>query len=136
MRKKYDVPYHVKQFIKKELYNYRDNEILIEQLKEDILYPGVAPDGQPKGNKTSNPTEAAAEKLISTRTLLIAEKKVRQVKKALDRLLPEEKDVVELIFFEGHSQIYAQMHDNIGKDTYYHAMNKMIYFTAVEYGEI
>lgn len=137
MRKNYKIPYHIKEYIKNELYSYVDNKNLIEELRRDTLEEGtLPPDGQPRGNQVSSPTERKAIKLTSTRTLLIAEKKVKQIEKARNRLIPEEQEIVDIIFIKGHSQIYAQMHDNISKDSYYNAMNKMIYYTAVEYGEI
>ena len=40
---------------------------------------------------------------------------------------------VKKIFFEHHSQIYAEVNDNITKDMYYNIMNKMIYLTALEF---
>lgn len=136
MRKKYKVPSHIKEYIEKELYSYIDNQNLIKDLKEDIYYNSIENDGQPRGNETSKPTEQKATKLITTRSILIAEKKVKQIDKALERLIPEEQKIVKLIFFKGYTQIFAQMHENIGKDTYYHVKNKMIYYTAIEYGEI
>ena len=137
MRKDYTVPYHVKRYIRDELYHYQDNKELLERLRNGIIEESPQPaDGQPRGNQTSNPTESKAIRLTSTRSLLIAEKKIQQIDRARNRLVEEEKEIVDIIFNKGHSQIYAQMHDNISKDSYYNVMNKMIYYTAVEYGEI
>lgn len=137
MRKNYKIPFHIKEYIKNELYSYVDNKNLIEELRVNITEESPPPaDGQPRGNQTSNPTEGKAIRLTNTRTLLIAEKKVQQIERALSRLVPEEQEVVDIIFVKGHSQIYAQMHDNVSKDSYYNAMNKMIYYTAIEYGQI
>jgi len=136
VRKKYKVPQHIKEYIEKELYNYIDNQNLIKELKEDIYYNSIENDGQPRGNQTSNPTEQKATKLVDTRSILIAEKKIKQIDKALNRLIPEEQEIAKSIFFKGHTQIFAQMHENISKDTYYHVRNKTIYYTAIEYGQI
>lgn len=136
MRKDYKVPYHIKKYIENELYHYIDNKQLIEEMRQDIVDESPTQDGQPRGNQTSDPTSRKVTKLISTRTLLIAEKKVNQIDRAYNRLVKEEQEVVDIIFNKGHSQIYAQTHDNISKDSYYNVRNKMIFYTAIEYGEI
>ena len=42
----------------------------------------------------------------------------------------------DIIFNKGCNQLYAKTYYNITKDMYYNAMNKIIYLTAVEYGQI
>ena len=133
MRKNYKVPYHIRNFIKKELYNYISNEKLIKELEEKIIYESGYNDGQPRGNKTSNPTEQKALKIINSREILLVTKRQLQIKSALDKLSKEEAEMVDSIFFKGHSQVYCETHEFITKDVYYHIMNKMIYLTAVEY---
>ena len=96
-------------------------------------------DGQPKGSGIGKPTEKKAIKIteqMSTKRILKAEKNMQGIKRAFARLAKEEMEVVELIFKEGKSQIYAQMNYGISKDTYYNTMNKIIYITALEFGEI
>ena len=136
MRKKYSEPFHIKSYIEKELYNYIDNKVLLNELKEDIYYTNQVNDGQPKGNGISNPTEQKATDLLTTRSILIAEKKVKQIDNAFNRLIPEERKIAEMIFFKGYNQVFMQMNKGVGKDTYYHIKNKTIYYTAIEYGEI
>ena len=140
MRKQYKIPYHIKEYIKNELYQYWDNCKDLEELKQDIIDESPPPaDGQPKGNGTGKPTERKVIKiseLMSTKRILTAEKKIRGIERAFARLAKEEMEVVELIFKEGKSQIYAQMNNGISKDTYYNTMNKIIYITAIEFGEI
>ena len=140
MRKQYKIPYHIREYIKNELYQYWDNCKDLEELKQDIIDESPLPaDGQPKGNGTGKPTERKAIKiseLMSTKRLLTAEKKIRGIERAFTRLAKEEMEVVELIFKEGKSQIYTQMNNGISKDTYYNTMNKIIYITAIEFGEI
>lgn len=134
MRKNYKVPYHIRNFIKKELYNYISNEKIIKELEEKIIYESGFNDGQPRGkNKISNPTEEKALKIISSREILLAKKRQLQIKSAYNRLSKEEKEMVDSIFFKGHSQIYCETHEFITKDVYYHIMKKMIYLTAIEY---
>ena len=68
--------------------------------------------------------------------MITIEKKLRSIERVFERLIPEEMEVVELIFKEGKNQIYTEMNNGISKDTYYNIMNKTIYMTAKEYGEI
>lgn len=71
--------------------------------------------------------------MISTRSILIATQRIRQIETVFNKLHDEDKKAVELIFFKQHSQIYAQVNDNITKDMYYNAKNKMLYLTALEF---
>ena len=140
MRKQYKIPYKTREYIKNELYQYWDNYKEFKELEKDILEESAPPpDGQPRGNSTGNPTERKAIKIIketSTRRMITIEKKLRSIERVFERLIPEEMEVVELIFKEGKNQIYTEMNNGISKDTYYNIMNKTIYMTAKEYGEI
>lgn len=69
----------------------------------------------------------------STRTLLIASRRINQIETVYNKLPKEDKQAVKKIFFEHHSQIYAEMNDGITKDMYYNIKNKMIYLTAIEF---
>ena len=73
---------------------------------------------------------------ITTRSVLIAVNKIRSIERALDQFSDQEKEDIKKIFFKGHSQVYAEINDGISKDMYYHLKDKMIYLTAVEYGQI
>ena len=140
MRKQYKIPYKTREYIKNELYQYWDNCKEFKELEKSIIEESAPPaDGQPKGNTTGNPKEKKAIKIInetSTRRMITIEKKLRAIERVFDRLVPEEMEVVELIFKEGKNQIYTEMNNNISKDTYYNTMNKAIYLTAKEFGEI
>ena len=133
---KYQLDKHIKKYIKSELYNYEKNKKKIEDIEKDIIYESGFNDGQPRGNETSDTTAKKAEKIMTTKALLIATKRVNNIERALHKLTEQEQKDVELIFFKGHSQVYAEMHDNISKDMYYNLMDKMIYLTAIEYDEI
>lgn len=132
----YKIDRHIKKYIKTELYNYEKNKKKINEIRDDIIDETPYNDGQPRGNGISDSTAKKADKLITTRAILIATEKVRNIDRALQRLNEQERRDVELIFFKGHSQKYAETYDNISKDMYYNLMDKMIYLTAVEYGEI
>lgn len=104
MCKKYKLPLHIKNYIKTELYDYKKNKKLINNID----------------NK-------------STRAILLATQRLNKIEKVYKKLSKEEKDAVNKIFFEKHNQIYAETHDNITKDMYYNIKNKMIYLTAIEF---
>lgn len=105
MGKKYKLPLHIKNYIKTELYDYKKNKKMI--------------------NNINNNT--------STRTYLLAIQRINKIEKILNSLPEEEKEAVKKIFFEKHNQVYAEMNDNITKDMYYNIKNKMIYLTAIEF---
>ena len=108
MRKKYKLPLHIKNYVKTELYDYEKNKKIIKELQN-------------------------SKSRTSTRSILIASRRISQIEKVYNKLPKEDKQAVRKIFFEHHSQIYAEMNDFITKDMYYNIMNKMIYLTAIEF---
>lgn len=132
----YKIDKHIKKFIMSELYNYEENKKKIEEIRSNIIDESAYNDGQPRGNETSDTVAKKTEKLLTTRAILIATEKVNNIERALDKFTEQEQKDIKNIFFRGHSQIYAEMNDNISKDMYYHLRDKMIYLTAIEYGQI
>ena len=133
---RYKIDRHIKKYIKTELYNYENNKKKIKEIRGNIIDESGFNDGQPRGNETSDTVSKKTDKLLTTRALLIATEKVNNIERALEKLSEEEQRDVNLIFFKGHSQVHAELYDNISKDMYYNIMDKMIYLTAIEYGEI
>ena len=109
----YKIDKHIKKYITAELYNYEENK---KKLDKFVI----------KNN----------DKSITTRAILIATEKVKNIERALSQFNEQERKDIEKIFFKGHSQIYAELNDGISKDMYYHLKDKMIYLTAQEYGQI
>lgn len=132
----YQVPRWVKQSVKNELYQYWKNEELLEGLKKDIIESSIKNDGQPRGNMTSNTTEQKAIKIISNRRIIETEKRINYIKEAVKKLNEEEKEVFEIIFREGYNQRLAETQKYISKHTYYNTIDKIVYFTALEFGYI
>lgn len=99
--KKYKIPWHVRSYCKQELMDYQKNVKLLSEYKG------------------------------STRGLLIAERRVKQVREALEQLNAEEMEIVKLIFFDKLTQAQAEVNHYITKAQYYYAMNKAIYLCAV-----
>lgn len=138
MRVNYKVPFEIKKKIETELYQYWDNIEELKELQQDILDESAnPPDGQPRGkNMVSNPTEQKAIKLRTTRSIVATERKLRYIEKAIARLNEEEQQIFNVIFRDRYSQKQAETCRYISKDSYYNTYNKIIFYTAVEFGEI
>ena len=108
MRKKYKLPLHIKNYVQCELYDYEKNKKLVIELQK---------------SKTNT----------STKSILIANRRINQIETVFNKLPKEDRQAVKKIFFEHHSQVYAEVNDNITKDMYYNIKNKMIYLTAIEF---
>lgn len=102
MKNKYKIPWHVRQYVKKELMDYKSNKKLLSKLN---------------GN---------------TRELLLISSRLKQIENVLERLNKEDREAAEIIFFEKYTQAGAEIYKGITKNIYYYTMNKVIYLTAVE----
>lgn len=144
MRANYEVPKEVREIIIKELYTYWKNIEKLEQLKEqrqNLIDSSAKHDitGISSKYKINNPTESKAIKLaeeMSTRAYIRASERIDYIKKAMELLSQDEQEVVEYIFKERCSQKRAEIVHYISKDSYYNTKNKIIYLTAIEFGEI
>ena len=136
-RVNYKVPRWVKKKIENELYQYWDNKKELEEMQRDIIEGSPEPpDGQPRGNSTSNTTEQKAIKLRTSRSILAVERRLKYIENAIARLNEDERKIFEIIFKEKHNQKMAETYKFISKDSYYNTYNKIIYFAAVEFGDI
>lgn len=105
-------------------------------MKKDIIDESASSDGQPRGNVTSNTTQQKAIRIVSSRRIIETERRVGFIKEAVKRLTPEEYEVFEIIFKEGYNQRLAETQKFISKHTYYNTIDKIVYFTALEFGYI
>lgn len=96
------MPWHVRQYVKTELLDYKTNRKILDRLE---------------GN---------------TKALLLAEKRLKQIDNVLDSLNEEDRETAEIIFFEQYTQAGAEMAKNVTKAMYYNCMNKVIYLVAKE----
>lgn len=136
-RANYKIPRMIKKKMEDELYQYWDNQKELEEIQRDIIDSSPEPpDGLPKGNSISDTTEQKVIKLRTSRSILAIERRLRYVENAIARLNEEEKKIFEIIFKEKHNQKMAETYKYISKDSYYNTYNKIIYFTAVEFGYI
>lgn len=102
MKNKYKIPWHVRQYVKRELMDYRKNKKLLASYKG------------------------------STRGLLLAEKRISQIEKVVNGLNKEDADAAEIIFFDQYTQAGAEVAHGLTKAMYYNTMNKVIYLAALE----
>ena len=140
MRAKYEVPKHIKHKITIELYQYWENKRQLKELGLDIIDSTPLHDetGIKSKYQISKPTESKALKLadISTRLIVEASKRIRYIDNAMRRLNDSDREVVEYIFRDGMSQVQAEVQKNITSDVYYNTKRKIIYYTALEFGDI
>lgn len=106
MKNKYKIPWHVRQYVKKELMDYDNNKKLIANYKGD------------------------------TRGLILANIRLGQIDKVLQRLNKEDREAVDIIFIDQYTQSGAEIAKGLSKAAYYNAMNKVIYLVAIEMGLI
>lgn len=132
----YGVPDSVRNTIKNELYQFWKNQELLEEWKKDIIDESASSDGQPRGNTTSNTTQQKALKIVSSRRIIETERRIGFIKEAAKRLTSEEYEVFEIIFKDKYNQREAETKKFISKHTYYNTIDKIVYFTALEFGYI
>lgn len=102
MKNNYKTPWHIRQFVKRELMDYKDNKRLIENYEGD------------------------------TRGLILVNKRLAQIDNVLSRLNKEDKEAFYIIFVDKYTQTGAEIAKGLGKAAYYNAMNKIIYLTSKE----
>ena len=96
------MPWHVRQYVKKELMDYKSNKKLLAAYKGD------------------------------TRGLILANTRIAKIENVLQRLNKEDREAAELIFIQKYTQSGAEIARGLSKAAYYNAMNKVIYLVAVE----
>lgn len=133
-RKKYRLPPHTKSYIKKEIMMYdvycqwrKERELEIWNPTRDIHEPATT-------NLTSDETSQKAIKFAEDIQWVKYNQKIKRIDKARATLREDEKYLFDKIFILGHSQPYAETHDNISKDQYYNHIDKMVWLVAQEYG--
>lgn len=102
MKNKYKIPWHVRQYVKKELMDYKSNKKLVANYNGD------------------------------TRGLILANMRLTQIENVLNSLNKEDREAAELIFIDKYTQSGAEIAKGLSKAAYYNAMNKVIYLVALE----
>lgn len=146
MRANYNVSRNVRRKIVTELYQYYENLKQLEKItattEQELDIIDSTPERDETGirsqNQVGKPTEVKAIKLaeMSTRAMIEASRRISYVSEAMKRLSKDEQEVVDYIFRDKLSQKQAETRHYISPDSYYNTKNKIIYLTAVEYGDI
>lgn len=89
-------------YIVHELSNLDAHKKELEQLRMQILEGSAMPaDGQPKGNKTGNPTERKALLLVTSESIIHLERSIWAVENALLQTDDKGRDVYREVFARG-----------------------------------
>ncbi len=127
----------LERFLEDELSNYRKNMFELNLLREEIIEGSPTPDGMPRGNTTSNPTESKAARLMTSNVILCLERRLHGVARVLDRYQnnPEMLKFIELKYFKGtHTAIGVQNELHISERTYRRWRRNIVESLAAELG--
>lgn len=105
------MPIEVKKYYKRELYQYRKNKDILD----DII---------------------AKKEKANTRNILFLHRRIENIETVISKLNSFEKEVFDMIFNQNCDWLYCKTVRNIDKSTYYNIINKCIYLLAEEEGEI
>ena len=115
--KNYKLSYHLRNYIKQELYDFKKNKQILKDVQKNMQSIGTS-------------------QAVNSKTILILQKKITSIEKVYKNLNENDKELFNIIFEKGCNQLYAKTYYNVTKDMYYNAMNKIIYLTAIEYEQI
>ncbi len=127
----------LERFLEDELSNYRKNMFELNLLREEIIEGSPTPDGMPRGNTTSNPTESKAARLMTSSVILCLERRLQGVARVLDRYQnnPEMIKLIELRYFKGtHTAIGVMSELHISSKTFYRWRKELLENLATELG--
>lgn len=105
---KYKTPWHIRQYVKRELMDYQKNKLLLQDI-----------------NKYNSD-------ILDTKGIILASRRIAQIETVLQRLNEEDRQAAEIIFIQHYGQVGAEVAKGLSKNAYYNAMNKVIYLTAIE----
>lgn len=127
----------LERFLEDELSNYRKNMFELNLLREEIIEGSPTPDGMPRGNTTSNPTESKAARLMTSNVILCLERRLKAVARVLDRYQnnPEMLKLIELKYIRGtHTAIGVMNELHISSKTFYRWRKELLENLAAELG--
>ena len=127
----------LERFLEDELSNYKKNLYELNMLREEIIESSPTPDGMPRGNATSNPTESKAARLMTSHVIICLERRLKAVARVLDRYQnnPEMLKLIELRYFKGtHTAIGVMSELHISSKTFYRWRKELLENLAAELG--
>ena len=102
MKSRYKLPWHIRQFVKRELMDYKANKRLVNNYKGD------------------------------SRNLILVSTRLNHIDNVFNALNEEDREAAELIFIDHYTQAGAEVAKGITKDMFYNTQAKVIYLTAKE----
>lgn len=100
MSRKHTIPGAYFSFVEHELYNYNAIKRMVEQERQDIIESTGCNEVPADGGGTSSSTENKAIKILSTASIIHAERTIRSIDKALALLSDEHMAVFKLKYCE------------------------------------
>lgn len=127
----------VYNYIDFELSNYKAYERKIDEIRKEIIDSSPPPaDGQPKGNKTTNPTLDKVIQLSTPLAISRMEYNKKCIDKALKKLDKIHNDFFIRNYIKEESMIKICNEMPVGERTYYRLKGKIIEYVAREMGMI
>ena len=126
-------------YINYELINYKHYDEMINKIRNDIIESSPnPPDGQPKGNKISDPTFDKVVKLTTPMTMYRIEYNKSCIERALKKLDVYQKEFFNKNYKEnnGNNKIGVCYELSISERTYYRMRNKIVEYVGKEMGLI
>lgn len=133
---KYKLSKELKKRMDRELRQYWDNKKKLEKLELDIIESTATSQNLFDSNSVSDITSQKAIKLLSTRSILYCQERIKYVENVINRLNSFEKQMFEKIFKQQYDWVYCEANFHVSRSTYYNIYNKCIYYLAEEWGEI
>ena len=128
----------VYRYIEHEMYHYREYKKELMEYEEEVLEGSPEPpDGMPKGNGTSNPTENKALKLVTPKGYREMEKTISSIDTALNLLSERHKKIFEMVYLRKRRDYYGISDDlHISFRTFQYAKKELILTVGRELGAI
>lgn len=133
---KYKVPKWVEKIISTELYQFWDNKKALEEMCLDEIEKSVDGNNFSSAHTIQSSVENAVIRINSSRMILETRRRLKYIENAFKLLNNYELEIVEIIFKERYNQKLAESQKFVSRHSYYNVKDKIIYFTAKEFGYI
>ena len=126
------------RYLENELRHYHKNRKELAAMYEDIEESSPSPpNGMPRGNGTSNPTESKAIRLMSTRAIIYLERRLNAIETVLKRYNEnsEMAKMIQMLYFDQtHTAfgVIGKLH--ISQKTFYRWRRELMEDLANEIG--
>lgn len=124
------------KYIEYELYHYEQYKEEIEIERERILDSSSSqPNGMPRSNVISNPTERKGISLVESTSILAMQRIIRAVDNTLKRLTPMHKQIFNMCYVEGRDDRFKMSDElHVSYETFNRYKASLIVCVAKELG--